>query len=76
MKSGKITSTDNGNFGIMAYKIPTNYKGKKITLEGYMKIENVVDGFAGLLLRIDENGVFLRKRQKCKCSILLKKLDV
>ena len=56
MKSGKITSTDNGNFGSITYKIPANYKGKKITLEGYMKIENVVDGFAGLLLRIDGNG--------------------
>lgn len=55
-KSGKITSIDNGNFGSIAYKIPANYIGKIITLEGYMKIENVIDGFAGLLLRIDGNG--------------------
>ena len=55
-KSGKITSTDNGAFGSIAYKIPANYIGKKIKLEGYMKIKNVEKGFAGLLLRIDGNG--------------------
>lgn len=55
-KSGKITSTDNGNFGSIAYKIPANYIGKTIKLEGYMKIKNVENGFAGLLLRIDGNG--------------------
>ncbi len=58
-KSGKITSTNNGGFGSIAYEIPANYVGKSIKLEGYMKIENVVDGFAGLLLRIDGNGSFL-----------------
>ena len=52
-KSGKITSTDNGDFGSIAYKIPANYVGKIIKLEGYMKINNVQNGFAGLLLRID-----------------------
>jgi len=55
-KSGKITSTDNGNFGSIAYKIPANYIGKNIKLEGYMKIKNIENGFAGLLLRIDGNG--------------------
>lgn len=55
-KSGKITSTDNGDFGSIAYKIPANYEGKTIKLEGYMKIKNVENGFAGLLLRIDGNG--------------------
>ena len=55
-KSGKITSTDNGNFGSIAYKIPANYLGKTIKLEGYMKVKNVENGFAGLLLRIDGNG--------------------
>lgn len=54
--SGKITSTKNGGFGSIAYKIPANYTGKTITLEGYMKIKNVTNGFAGLLLRIDGNG--------------------
>lgn len=55
-KSGKITSTDNGKFGCIAYKIPANYTGKTIKLEGYMKTINVENGFAGLLLRVDGNG--------------------
>lgn len=56
LKSGKITSTDTGNFGSIAYKIPANYTGNAIKLEGYMKIKNIENGFAGLLLRIDGNG--------------------
>ncbi len=56
-KSGKITSDQTGNsFGSIAYKIPANYEGKKIKLEGFMKIKNVENGFAGLLLRVDGNG--------------------
>ena len=55
-KSGKITSTNNGKFGSIAYKIPANYTGKSIVLEGYMKIKNVENGFAGLLLRVDGNN--------------------
>ncbi len=53
-KSGKITSDQSGNsFGSIAYEIPANYKGKSIRLDGYMKVKNVENGFAGLLLRID-----------------------
>jgi C-terminal processing protease CtpA/Prc len=55
-KSGKITSTDNGQFGSIAYRIPANYSGKTIVLEAYMKIKNVENGFAGLLLRVDGNN--------------------
>lgn len=55
-KSGKITSTNIGQFGSIAFKIPANYIGKTIELEGYMKIKNVENGFAGLLLRVDGNG--------------------
>ena len=56
-KSGKITSDQTGSsFGSIAYKIPANYAGKKIKLEGFMKIKDVENGFAGLLLRIDGNG--------------------
>lgn len=55
-KSGKITSIDNGNFGSIAYKIPAKYNGNTIELKGYMKIKNVENGFAGLLLRVDGNG--------------------
>ncbi|MEO1258610.1 MAG: S41 family peptidase [Bacteroidota bacterium] len=48
----KGTSTYN-SFGCAAFKIPSAYGGKEITLEGYMKIENVEDGVAGLVLRVD-----------------------
>lgn len=56
-KSGKITANAIGSsFGAIAYEIPANYKGSKIKLEGFMKIKNVENGFAGLLLRVDGNG--------------------
>lgn len=51
--SGKIKSTKNGSSGMIAYQIPANYSGEYITLEGYMKIRNVENGYAGLFLRID-----------------------
>lgn len=52
-----IDSGESGKkFGSVAYKIPAKYKGKQITLEGYMKIENVENGSAGLLMRIDKDG--------------------
>lgn len=60
LRSGKITSDSAGkSFGAIAYAIPAEYKGKKIHLEGFMKIENVQGGFAGLLLRIDRDGEVL-----------------
>ncbi|MBK8628383.1 MAG: peptidase S41 [Saprospiraceae bacterium] len=56
-KSGKITSDLTGSsYGCIAYKLPANYTGTTIKLEGFMKIKNVEDGFAGLLLRVDVNG--------------------
>jgi len=59
-KSGKITSDQTGSsFGSIAYKIPANYEGKKIKLEGFMKIKDVENGFAGLLLRVDGSGTSL-----------------
>ena len=59
-KSGKITSDPTGSsFGSIAYKIPASYEGKTIKLEGFMKIKNVENGFAGLLLRVDGNGASL-----------------
>ena len=51
--SGKIKSKNGGSFGAIAYEIPANYKGESIQLEGYMKLKNVENGFAGLVLRID-----------------------
>lgn len=49
----RIVSKEGGSFGCIAYHIPARYEGSTIRLEGYMKIEDVADGFAGLLLRID-----------------------
>lgn len=46
-------SPDGGSFGCIAYRIPANYRGSSITLTGMMKISEVADGFAGLLLRVD-----------------------
>jgi len=55
--SSRIVSDDMGKtFGSVAYRIPAKYEGKTIELQGYMKIENVENGFAGLLLRVDGNG--------------------
>jgi hypothetical protein len=51
-----INVKEGESFGSVAYKLPANFKGKKITLEGFMKYENVSDGFVGLLIRIDKDG--------------------
>ncbi|MBI2966187.1 MAG: peptidase S41 [Bacteroidetes bacterium] len=40
-------------FRALGYSIRENYDGKKITLSGYIKTENVTDGYAGLWMRID-----------------------
>ncbi|UCS94812.1 hypothetical protein KZP23_07330 [Echinicola marina] len=56
LSAGKISSNEKGNFGSIAYRIPAEYTGKSIKLEGYMKIKNVKNGHAGLLLRIDHKG--------------------
>jgi C-terminal processing protease CtpA/Prc len=57
-KSGKYSmsiqfSGDSIHFGTFLLALPDNYDGEKITLSGYIKTENVTDGFAGLLMRID-----------------------
>ena len=61
VKSGEtsawVASGENGgSFGSIAYRLPANYEGEEIRLEGYIKTEAVEEGFAGLLLRIDGNG--------------------
>ncbi|MBL7825876.1 MAG: hypothetical protein JNJ57_04540 [Saprospiraceae bacterium] len=59
-RAGKVASGKaSGNFGCITYRIPANYKGASIKLEGYMKIKDVKNGFAGLLLRIDGEGTSL-----------------
>ena len=46
------------DFRAWAFTIPDNYEGKKITLGGYIKTENVSEGYAGLWMRIDPSIAF------------------
>lgn len=53
-----IESSEVSGFSGLIYKLPDNYLGKKITLSGYIKTENISDGFAGLWMRIDPEIAF------------------
>lgn len=58
VKSGKYAiamefTGDIVDYRAFTYKLPHHYDGKKITLSGYIKTENVTDGFAGLWLMVD-----------------------
>ncbi|MDR0230818.1 MAG: peptidase S41 [Dysgonamonadaceae bacterium] len=37
----------------LSFTLPENYDGKQICLSGYIKTENVTDGYAGLWMQID-----------------------
>ncbi|MFZ2205551.1 MAG: S41 family peptidase [Minisyncoccia bacterium] len=58
VRSGKYSASiefsegreDHGNWNFI---LPDNYNGNKITLTGYIKTENVSEGYAGLWMRID-----------------------
>ncbi len=52
------------NFQMVAFVLPDNYAGKKITLSGYIKTENVTDGYAGLWMRIDPRIAFENMYQR------------
>ena len=42
---------------MIAYLIPQRFEGRKLELRGYMKTQNVADGYAGLWMRLDgRNG--------------------
>ena len=49
---------DSPTFGAWAFNIPAKYKGKTVKLSGYIKTENVTDGYAGLWMRIDPRVAF------------------
>ena len=59
VKNGKYSviieynKKDTATFKAMGFTLPTIYDGKQITLSGYVKTENVTDGYAGLWMRID-----------------------
>lgn len=44
---------DDASFGCVAQGIPAVYKGNTIAIKGWLKLEGVKDGSAGLFLRID-----------------------
>jgi C-terminal processing protease CtpA/Prc len=46
------------DFKAWGFTLPENYDGKKITLSGFIKTENVTDGYAGLWMRIDPSIAF------------------
>lgn len=63
VKSGKfsavIENTDKkSDFKALAISLPNNYNGKFIRLTGYIKTENVTEGYAGLWMRIDPQLAF------------------
>lgn len=63
VKNGKFSAviehTGNGsNFKALAINLPDNYNGKFIRLAGYIKTENVTEGYAGLWMRIDPQVAF------------------
>ncbi|MCC3151737.1 S41 family peptidase [Hymenobacter sp. BT770] len=41
------------SFGVARVTVPVNFQGKAIKLTGFMKTQNVQDGYAGLWLRVD-----------------------
>jgi len=57
-KSGKLSAVIENkgtktNFRAISIKLPHNYEGKSIRLTGYVKTENVTQGYAGLWIKID-----------------------
>ncbi len=54
------TETQENQFGSPALGIPVTFKGKEVELSGFLKLRNVDNGHAGLLLRIDGEGKTLQ----------------
>lgn len=58
VKNGKYSvvienNSDASDFKALAINLPENYNGKEIRLKGFIKTENVTNGYAGLWMRID-----------------------
>jgi C-terminal processing protease CtpA/Prc len=69
VKQGKYSvviefNGDSTDFKVLSFTLPDNYDGKQITLSGYMKTENVTDGYAGLWMRIDPSVAFDNMHQR------------
>lgn len=63
-KNSIVIVNESNDFKALAFTIPENYEGEEITLSGYLKTENVNNGFAGLWLRIDPNVAFDNMQKK------------
>lgn len=62
-KSGKYSAVIENNgtksdYKALAINLPNNYNGESIRLSGFIKTENVTEGYAGLWLRIDPQVAF------------------
>lgn len=62
-KNGKFSAVienteSKSEFRALAMDLPNNYKGRSIRLSGYIKTENVTEGYAGLWIRIDPQVAF------------------
>lgn len=69
VKSGKYSAViefggETSNYKALAFTLPHNYKGEQITLSGYIKTEDVIDGYAGLWMRIDPGIAFDNMHQR------------
>jgi len=53
------SKADDKSFGACALTILSRFEGKNITLKGYVKTENVKNGWAGLWIRINKGKVML-----------------
>lgn len=53
-----IENISESGYKALTIDLPKNYEGKMIQLSGYIKTENVKDGFAGLWMRIDPEIAF------------------
>jgi hypothetical protein len=47
------TTATEGKFATVVFSLPANFSASKITLKGFIKTENVNNGYAGLWLRAD-----------------------
>lgn len=60
---------DDASFGCVAQGIPAIYKGNTVAIKGWLKLEGVKDGSAGLFLRIDGAGGVLQFENMLKDNI-------
>lgn len=49
----KNADSEKKGFGVITFNLPAAFKGNEVTLKGYIKTENVDQGYAGLWLRTD-----------------------